>query len=112
MTAADTRVLLEDVLERTSLVFEYTRNMTETEFLDDRKTQDAVIRNLEVIGEIVKRIPEGFRSDHPHIPWKKIAGMRDKLAHDYLGVDVEAVWLVTERSLPDLHADMQDLLNS
>ncbi len=91
-------------------MFDYTKNMTKAEFLDDRKTQDAVIRNLEVIGEIVKRIPDDFRSDHPQVPWKKIAGMRDKLIHDYLGVDIEAVWLVKERSLPDLHAEIQDLL--
>lgn len=111
MTTKDTRVLLEDLLDRTSLIAEYTNGMTKDRFLEDRKTQDAVIRNLEVIGEIVKRIPDDFRSDNAHIPWKKIAGMRDKLIHDYLGVDILAVWLVTQRSLPELHSEISDILN-
>lgn len=71
-------------------------------FLRDRKTTDAVLRNLEVIGEAAKRLSEDFRSRYPDVPWRLIAGMRDKIIHDYGRVDLEAVWTVVETHLPAL----------
>ena len=106
----DTRILIADVLERINTIEEYAHGMDSADFENDRKTQDAVIRNLEVIGEIVKRIPDDFRSDYPQVPWKKIAGMRDKLIHDYLGIDIQAVWLVVEESLPELKEEISEIL--
>lgn len=108
----DVHVLLEDALERIQTIEEYTSGMNGRLFEEDRKTQDAVIRNLEVIGEIVKRVPDDFRVEHAHIPWKKIAGMRDKLIHDYLGVDIDAVWLVIEDSLPELKDDISEIIRN
>ncbi len=61
-------------------------------FMADRKTQDAVIRNLEIIGEAVKRLSPSLTNAHPGVPWRQIAGMRDKLVHDYFGVDLDLVW--------------------
>ena len=69
-------------------------------FLADQKTQDAVIRNLEIIGEAVKRLSSRVTNAYPDIPWRQIAGMRDKLVHDYFGVDLDLVWGVVERELP------------
>ncbi len=112
MSNKDTRILLQDMLERIDLIGEFTLGMSSADFDKDRKTQDAVIRNLEVIGEIAKRVDDDFRSEHPEVPWKKIAGMRDKLIHDYLGVDLDAVWLVVELSLPELKEDLESLLRS
>lgn len=71
-------------------------------FNADRKTQDAVVRNLEIIGEAVKRLSAGLTEAHPDIPWRQIAGMRDKLIHDYFGVDLDLVWEVVELELPRL----------
>jgi uncharacterized protein with HEPN domain len=64
--------------------------------------QDAVIRNFEIIGEATKRLSKNFRSENTDIPWKKIAGMRDILIHDYLGIDIYSVWNAIEQNLPEL----------
>ncbi|MCX5725014.1 MAG: DUF86 domain-containing protein [Nitrospirae bacterium] len=89
------------------------REYTATEkdrFLADRKTQDAVIRNLEIIGEATKRISPGLKSAHTDVAWKPIAGMRDKLIHDYFGVNVQLVWEAVERDLPQLYEKVNELL--
>jgi len=71
-------------------------------FAADKKTVNAVIRSLEVLGEAAKRIPPSFRKINPEIPWSKMAGMRDVLIHDYMGVDLKTVWKVTQDRLPEL----------
>ena len=76
--------------------------LTKDVFVNDRKTVNAVIRSLEVMGEAAKRIPEDVRAQHPDIPWKRMAGMRDKLIHEYSGVDLDTVWLVITEELPPL----------
>jgi len=79
-------------------------------FMADRKTQDAVLRNLEIIGEAVKRLSPPLTSAHPDVPWRRIAGMRDKLVHDYFGVDLDLVWRVVERELPSVRARVDAIL--
>ena len=74
--------------------------------------QDAVIRQLEIIGEAVKRLSAGTTGSRPDIPWRRIAGMRDVLIHDYMGVDVETVWQVTQHDLPQLRGVIEELLGS
>jgi uncharacterized protein with HEPN domain len=71
-------------------------------FAADKKTVNAVIRSLEVLGEAAKHIPTSFRRKHPDIPWSKMAGMRDVLIHDYMGVDLKTVWKVAQERLPEL----------
>jgi uncharacterized protein with HEPN domain len=79
-------------------------------FLSDRKTQDAVIRNLEIIGEATKNLSEGFRRANPSLPWKQIAGMRDVLIHHYFGVDLHTVLRVIEDHLPRLRVTVETAL--
>jgi uncharacterized protein with HEPN domain len=79
-------------------------------FMRESHWQDAVIRQLEVIGEATKRLSPELRSDHPDIPWRRIAGMRDVLIHDYMGVDLAAVWEVTQRELPGLKGRVENIL--
>jgi uncharacterized protein with HEPN domain len=91
---------------------EYTKGIDEAKFLSNSLIQDAVIRNFEIIGEATKKLDEAFRLKHPEIEWKKIAGMRDKLIHDYIGVDLWAVWAVVENIIPELDTKNQEILLS
>jgi uncharacterized protein with HEPN domain len=105
----DPRLYLAQIIERIQRVREYCAEGREA-FARDRKTQDAVIRNFEVIGEAAKRIPEAFRNDHPSVPWKGLAGFRDVLIHRYESVSLDAVWLVIERDLPAIEAAIAAVL--
>jgi uncharacterized protein with HEPN domain len=78
-------------------------------FLSDGKTQDAVIRNVEIIGQAVKGVSDGTRALEPAVPWRQIAGMRDKLIHEYFGVDLSLVWDVVEHELPVLRPQLEKL---
>ena len=90
---------------------EYT-TAGETAFFQERKTQDAVIRNLEIIGEAVKRLPTDLTSRHETIPWKRIAGMRDRLIHHYFGVNLKLVWETIEKRLDALQEAVEEELAS
>jgi len=94
--------LLGDIREAIRRVEAYTRDIGYEEFLRDTKVQDAVVRNLEIIGEAVKRLSQDFKRKHPEIEWKKIAGLRDRIVHDYFGVNWDIVWDVVRHRLPDL----------
>ena len=78
-------------------------------FLSNRMAQDAVLRNLEIIGEATKHLSEGIREAYSHVPWRRIAGLRDVLIHDYLGVDLEEVWGVIEKHLPELKRHVETI---
>ncbi len=82
--------------------------MTQKGFLNDLKTQDAVIRKLEIIGEAVRNLPIAFRDKYATIQWREIAGMRDKLIHDYFGVDLLSVWNMASHDVPDLQKKIKD----
>lgn len=82
------------------------------QFVSQLMIQDAVIRNLEVIGEAVKSLSDDLRSQHPDIPWKQIAGMRDVLIHNYFGVKLDTVWRVVVDHLPSLKARVSQLLSA
>lgn len=91
-----------DILAAITEIEEFTRGMSFVEFSSDRKTTNAVIRSLEVLGEATKHIPSSFRNKNSEIPWSKMAGMRDVLIHDYMGVDLKTVWKVIQERLPEL----------
>lgn len=107
----DPQVYLRHILDSIDKILKFTESGRES-FLNDERTQDAVIRNLEIIGEAVRKIPAEFRDAHTEIPWKIIAGMRDKLIHDYFGVNLNIVWEAVERDLPDLRRRVESLLTS
>jgi len=95
---------LDDILIAMTDIEEFTHGMSYESFSGDKKTINAVIRSLEVLGEATKHIPSSFRKKYPDIPWNKMAGMRDVLIHDYMGVDLMTVWKVSQERLPELKA--------
>jgi uncharacterized protein with HEPN domain len=96
------KVFLQHILESINLIEDYTKAKTKEDFLKSVPLQDMVIRRLEIIGEAVKNIPQKVRENYSDIPWRRIAGMRDKLIHGYFGVDIEFTWGVVKKDLPVL----------
>jgi uncharacterized protein with HEPN domain len=93
---------LADLVEAVHRIIDYSKDLTYVEFLADKKTQDAVLRNLQVIGEAVKKLSPRVKQAHPRLPWKQMAGMRDKVVHDYFGINYDIVWTLAIEELPAL----------
>jgi uncharacterized protein with HEPN domain len=106
----DYKVFLEDILEAIEKIRRYTSGFSQDALCKDDKTLDAMVRNLEVIGEAVKRVPARIRSKHPQMEWKKTAGLRDILIHEYFGIDVEIIWDILEHKLPVLEREVKNIL--
>ena len=83
--------------------------MDHSAFLQDEKTVDAVVRNLEVLGEAARQIPDEFAAGHPDVPWRKITGLRNRIVHDYFGLDLEIIWQIVRNDLPSLRATLEKI---
>lgn len=105
------REFLADIKEAIHRILSYSENFDFEKFLTDTKTQDAVVRNIEIIGEAVKNLSDDFRNRYPDVPWKNIAGMRDKLIHHYFGVNIDIIWDIVEIELPKLEKQINKILN-
>lgn len=103
------RDYVEDIRQAIGEIETFTRGVTKETFLQDRKTVNAVIRSLEIIGEAAKNLPETIRKKYPAIPWRDMAGMRDKLIHAYHGVDLEILWVVVTEELPPLKPHIEKI---
>jgi uncharacterized protein with HEPN domain len=109
VSAKDDRLYLTHISERIARIEEYTHAGREAFFASPMQ-QDAVVRNFEIIGEATKRISEGLKQRYPQIPWRRVAGFRDVLIHQYMGVDLNEVWQIVEHDLPPFKAQIDALL--
>lgn len=107
----DYKVYLEDILEAISKISRYTVGQSQEAFSGDERTLDAVVRNLEIIGEAIKKAPGEIRSKHPEVEWKRIAGLRDILIHEYFGIDVDTIWDIVQNKLPVLEKQINQILS-
>jgi uncharacterized protein with HEPN domain len=101
--------LIKHILEETSFILNHTKNLSREDYLSDEVLCRASIRSIEIIGEATKKLSDEFKSNHSSIEWKKIAGTRDKLIHDYYGIDYDIVWDILSSKIKVLHQYLIDL---
>ncbi len=101
---------LNDIREAIHRILTYTADLTFQQFMEDIKVQDAVVRNLEIIGEATKNLSMNLRKSHPKVPWKDMMGMRDKTIHHYLGINYEIVWTISKAELTGLLPQIERIL--
>ena len=101
---------LNDIADAAEKIAQFIKGMTYGQFVADAKTSYAVVRALEVIGEAAKQVPSSVRTQYPEVPWQEMSGMRDKLVHDYFGVNLEVVWKTALEDVPNLGLQMQRIL--
>ncbi len=106
----DDSVYLRHIFDALSRIQEYTKGMVFDKFSSASVYHDAVIRQIQIVGEASKRLSPEFKSGHPQVPWKDISGMRDKLVHDYMGVDLKAVWKTVQEDVPELKKEISRIL--
>ncbi|XRP97636.1 DUF86 domain-containing protein [Methanocaldococcus sp. 16A] len=110
MSKRDSKAFLYDILEHMDDIINFTKDMDYEDFLNNKAIKYAVVRCLEVIGESVKNLPFELREKYPHIPFKELAGMRDKLIHQYFGVDYAIVWETAKYEIPILKKEFEKIL--
>jgi len=112
MSERNWRLFIEDILESIDLIEAYTANMQLDNFKKDRKTIDAVVRNFEIIGEASNNIPETIRQKYCQIDWKGIVGLRNRIAHEYFGINTSIIWYIIAKELSELKAQLKQILDT
>jgi uncharacterized protein with HEPN domain len=102
-------IFVEHVLDNIQDIDNFTKDVSQEDFLKNKEKQNAIIRSLEVIGEAVKNIPKNIQVKYNQVPWKEIAGTRDKISHHYFGVDLELIWKIIQENLPNLKKQMLEI---
>jgi uncharacterized protein with HEPN domain len=108
----DISLFLKDILASINSIEKFLLGLSFNDFVNDDKTSSAVVRKIEIIGEAAKNIPENIRSRYSDIPWKEMAGMRDKIIHSYFGVDYELVWKVVKEDLEKIKIQIETILKN
>jgi uncharacterized protein with HEPN domain len=104
----DDSLYIDHILQSINNIFEYTKGLSIQDFSDNKMVQDAVIRNFEIIGEATKKVSDDYKQVHFEVPWKAMSGMRDKLIHDYIGVDTAVIWKTIKEDLSPLKKKLED----
>ena len=108
MSKREDTIILEDIRGAINRILLYSRDLGYDDFITDMKTQDAIVRNIEILGEAVKLLSEETKMRYPNISWKDIAGTRDKLIHDYFGVNIDVVWSIVKNDIPQLKKEIEN----
>lgn len=112
MSKRDRLLLLEDMLESIQKIFRYTNGMSYNNFTDDDKTVDAVVRNFEIIGEAANKIDDDFKILNPELEWKKLRGFRNRIVHEYFGIDKEIVWTIIQNDLQNYSDNLEAIIEN
>lgn len=104
----DDSLYIDHILQSINSILEYTKDLTRKDFSKNKLVQDAVIRNFEIIGEATKKVSDDYKQVHYKVPWKAMSGMRDKLIHDYIGVDIAVIWKTIKEDLPPLKKKLEE----
>lgn len=112
MSKRKTAVYLQDILESIDYIQNFLDGVSEEEFYQNVEKQDAVLRRLEIIGEAVKHLPQRIQDLHQDVPWRQIAGMRDIIIHEYFGITLNMVWIVSTIDIPSLKSKIEEILKS
>ncbi len=107
MSNRSPELLIDDILEAIAKIELFIANLSKQQFESDDKTTDAVVRNLEIIGEAANRLPKNAQVNYPNIEWSKIVGLRHRIVHDYFGIDLDIVWSILQSDLPRLKAALK-----
>ena len=110
MSKRDHKLFMTDIRDCANRILDYTTGKSFDDFLQNQMLIDAVVRNLEIIGEAVKNIPEVTRQKYSHVEWKKMAGLRNTVIHEYFGIDFEILWDIVQNKIPDLLVKIQEVL--
>ena len=102
MSKRPVNLLLDDICQSMDKIDQYTTGTLFDTFSEDQKSVDAVVRNLEIIGEAANRLPTNFKEKHPEIDWHKIVGLRHRIVHEYFGIDIQIIWQILRKDLPEL----------
>ena len=110
MSKREPTLLLTDICESIEKIKTYTFELTYQQFIEDSKTLDAVVRNFEIIGEAANRLPEEIKDKFPEINWFRLRGFRNRIVHDYMGIDYEIVWTIIKNDLEKLLTDIKEII--
>lgn len=112
MSNRNERLLLEDILESIEKIENYIKNISSDDFRNNELVFDATVRNLEIIGEAANKIPDSTKNKLPTVPWKQLRGLRNRIIHDYFGVDIDIVWYIVKNELPQLKIEIERALRT
>jgi len=112
MSRREPELLLGDIIDSIQKIKKYTNGMSSKEFFDDDKTLDAVIRNFEIIGEAANKIPKEIKDNFQEVKWNRVRGFRNRIVHDYMGIDYEIVWEIILNDLGDLQGQIQKIIDN
>ncbi len=102
-------IFVEHIIDNIGDIEKFTENVGKENFLKNKEKQNAIIRSLEIVGEAVKNIPQKIKIKYKEVPWKEMAGTRDKISHHYFGVDLELIWKIVKENLPSLKNQMFEI---